>query len=52
MLSKKLKGKTALITGASKRIGREISLALAQEEVNVAIHYCSSGKVAQNSEPS
>ena len=39
MLSKKLKGKTALITGASKRIGREISLALAQEGVSVAIHY-------------
>ena len=47
MPSKKLKGKTALVTGASKRIGREISLALAQEGVNVAIHYCSSKRDAQ-----
>lgn len=47
MPSKKLKGKTALVTGASKRIGREISLALAREGVNVAIHYCSSKKDAQ-----
>jgi pteridine reductase len=47
MPCKKLKGRTALITGASKRIGREISLALAQEGVNVAIHYCNSRKDAQ-----
>jgi pteridine reductase len=47
MSSRKLKGKTALITGASKRIGREISLALAQEGVNVAIHYCGSKQDAQ-----
>jgi pteridine reductase len=44
---RKLKGQTALITGASRRVGREISLALAQEGVNVAIHYCSSKKDAQ-----
>lgn len=34
-----LKGKTALVTGASKRIGREISLLLAGAGVNVIVHY-------------
>jgi pteridine reductase len=47
MPSKKLKGQIALVTGASKRTGREISLALAQEGVSVAIHYCSSKRDAQ-----
>jgi pteridine reductase len=47
MTGKKLQGKTALITGASKRIGRAISLALVQEGVNVVIHYYSSKKDAQ-----
>jgi pteridine reductase len=46
-MGNKLQGKTALITGASKRIGRAISLALAQEGVNIVIHYCNSKKQAQ-----
>ncbi len=34
-----LTGKTALVTGGSKRIGQAISLALAKAGVNVAVHY-------------
>jgi NAD(P)-dependent dehydrogenase (short-subunit alcohol dehydrogenase family) len=34
-----LKGETALITGAAKRIGREIALTLADQGVNVVIHF-------------
>ncbi len=34
----KLKGKTALITGASKRIGRALAIALAEEGVNIVAH--------------
>jgi pteridine reductase len=34
-----LKGRTALVTGAARRIGREISLALAKEGVNIIAHY-------------
>jgi len=37
-----LRGKTALITGAAKRIGRETALALAKEGCSVAVHYRSS----------
>ncbi len=33
-----LSGKTALITGASKRIGRALAIALAEEGVNVVAH--------------
>ena len=33
---KTLQGRTALITGASKRIGRETALALAEQGVNIA----------------
>jgi pteridine reductase len=39
---KSLRGKTALITGGLKRIGRAVSLALAEEGVNVVAHYASS----------
>lgn len=35
----KVQGKTALITGGAKRIGRAIALALAQEGMNLILHY-------------
>jgi pteridine reductase len=47
MAEETLKGKTALVTGASKRIGREICLALASQGVNVLIHFNNSIKKAQ-----
>jgi pteridine reductase len=34
-----ISGKTALVTGAAKRIGRAIAHALADEGVNVVVHY-------------
>jgi NAD(P)-dependent dehydrogenase (short-subunit alcohol dehydrogenase family) len=34
-----LQGKTALITGAAKRLGRAAALALAQQGVSVIVHY-------------
>jgi pteridine reductase len=34
-----LAGKTALVTGAAKRIGRAIALALAQNGVHIVVHY-------------
>lgn len=37
-----LKGKTALVTGAVKRIGRTIASVLAENGVNIIMHYCSS----------
>jgi NAD(P)-dependent dehydrogenase (short-subunit alcohol dehydrogenase family) len=39
---RRLEGKNALVTGAAKRVGRAISLALAREGANVAVHYSSS----------
>ena len=41
------KSKTALITGASKRIGRAIALAFADSGYNIIIHYRSSKKEAE-----
>lgn len=38
-----LYGKTALVTGAGKRIGRAISLALGEQGVNIVAHYGTSG---------
>jgi pteridine reductase len=38
------RGRTALVTGASGRIGREIALSLADEGVNIIAHYCRSRK--------
>ncbi len=41
-----LRGQTALITGAAKRIGRAVTLALARQGVNTIIHYNTSQKEA------
>ncbi|HNP70763.1 MAG TPA: 3-oxoacyl-ACP reductase family protein [Kouleothrix sp.] len=43
----RLDGKTALVTGASRGIGREIALELAQEGAKVALNYQSSDARAQ-----
>jgi pteridine reductase len=43
----KLKGKTALVTGAGKRVGREIALTLARRGANVVVHYHTSGADAR-----
>ncbi len=42
-----LRGKTALITGAAKRIGRETALTLAEAGANVVIHYRHSAAEAE-----
>ena len=44
--ARRLEGKSALVTGAARRIGRAISLALAREGANVAVHYSDSEKEA------
>jgi len=46
-MARDLKGKTALITGGAKRIGRTTALALARAGVNVVIHYRSSASEAE-----
>ncbi len=43
-----LKGKTALVTGAAKRVGREIALGLARHGANVIVHYNSSASDARS----
>ena len=42
-----MNGKVVLITGAAKRIGREVALALAAEGARVAIHYHESEAAAR-----
>jgi 3-oxoacyl-(acyl-carrier-protein) reductase len=43
-----LQGKTALITGGSRGIGRAAALALARLGANVAVNYCSSADAAKD----
>ena len=47
MESKKLQGRTFLVTGAAKRLGRTVALKLAQEGSNIVIHYRSSKDEAE-----
>ncbi len=42
-----LTGKTALVTGAGKRVGREIALALARRGAKIVVHYNSSAADAR-----
>jgi 3-oxoacyl-[acyl-carrier protein] reductase/pteridine reductase len=46
-MDKLLKGKTVLVTGAARRIGRAIALALAERGANVAITYLGSQPEAE-----
>ncbi|HMF52730.1 MAG TPA: SDR family oxidoreductase [Edaphobacter sp.] len=46
-MNKPLRGKVALVTGAAKRIGRSIALALAEGGANIAITYLNSQPEAE-----
>ena len=43
-----LSGKTALVTGAAKRLGRDLALALAAEGARVVVHYNTSASEAED----
>ncbi|MBI4433091.1 MAG: SDR family oxidoreductase [Candidatus Omnitrophica bacterium] len=43
-----LRGKTALVTGGAKRVGRQIALKLAQKGVHILIHYNHSRSEAES----
>jgi len=45
-----IQGKTALITGAAKRIGRTVALALAEEGMNLLLHYHRSEREARQTQ--
>ena len=45
-----LRGKVALVTGAGRRVGRVIALALADEGMRVAVHYHTSAVDAERVE--
>ncbi len=47
MTKRDFKGMTALITGAAKRIGRQIAIALAEEGANIVVHYRTSSMEAE-----
>ncbi len=42
-----LAGRTALVTGAAKRLGRELSIAMAGNGADVVLHYSTSGREAE-----
>lgn len=42
-----LQGKVALVTGASRRVGKAIALALAGEGAGIVLHYSSSARAAE-----
>jgi pteridine reductase len=48
MTTRDFSGSTALVTGAARRLGRAIALALAREGANVALHYRNSREDAES----